>query len=61
MVAFGLTLQSSWEAIAISFQSSLLNGGSISLVWGMLIVGLGSTALATSLGEMASMYVASQR
>ncbi|KAF2092459.1 amino acid transporter [Rhizodiscina lignyota] len=54
IVAFGLTLQSSWEAIAISFQSSLLNGGPISLVYGMLIVTLGSTALAASLGEMAS-------
>jgi choline transport protein len=57
MVAFGLTLQSSWEAIAISFQASLFNGGPISLVWGMLIVGLGSSALAASLGEMASMFV----
>jgi choline transport protein len=54
MVAFGLTLQASWEAIAVSFQASLLNGGPISLVWGMLIVGIGSTALAASLGEMAS-------
>jgi choline transport protein len=57
MVAFGLTLQSSWEAIAISFQASLLNGGPISLVYGMLLVGAGSLALAASLGEMASVYV----
>jgi hypothetical protein len=46
MVAFVLTLQS-WEAIAVSFQSSLLNGGPVS----MLIVGLGSTALAVSAGR----------
>jgi choline transport protein len=57
MVAFGLTLQSSWEAIAVSFQASLFNGGPSSLLYGMLLVGVGSLALAASLGEMASVYV----
>ncbi|KAF2179045.1 amino acid transporter [Zopfia rhizophila CBS 207.26] len=54
MVSFGLTLQASWEAIAISFQSSFLNGGPVSLVYGILIAGLGSLSLAASLGEMAA-------
>ncbi|OCL10710.1 amino acid transporter [Glonium stellatum] len=54
MVSFGLTLQASWEAVAVSFQAALLNGGSTSLVYGMLLVWLGCSALAASLGEMAS-------
>jgi amino acid permease len=39
----------------VSFQFSLLNGGPASLVYGSLVAGLGSTAIATSLAEMASM------
>lgn len=54
VLALGLTLQASWEAIAISFQASLLNGGPISLVYGMIVVTIGSAALAASLAEMAS-------
>lgn len=53
-VSFGLTLQASWEAVAISFQSSLLNGGPTAMVYGIILAGFGSTALAASLGEMAS-------
>lgn len=55
MVSFGLTLQASWEAIAITFQAALLNGGPVSLVYGMILSAVGSAALAASLGEMASM------
>jgi amino acid transporter len=54
MVAFGLTMQASWESMAISFQSGLLNGGPVSLVYGIILAGLGSSALALSLSEMAS-------
>jgi amino acid permease len=56
MVAFGLTLQASWEGVAVTFQASLLNGGPVSMVYGMILSGLGSSAMALSLGEMASMY-----
>jgi hypothetical protein len=56
MVAFGLTLEASWEIVAVTFQTALLNGGSVSLVYGMILVSIGSLALALSLGEMASMY-----
>ena len=58
MVNFGFTLQASWEAIAISFQLSLPNGGPASLVYGSILTGIGASAIAISLAEMASMYVA---
>lgn len=34
---------------------AFLNGGPASLIWGTLLVAIGSAAIATSLGEMASM------
>lgn len=49
-----LTLLSSWEAVATSFQLGLQNGGPTSLVWGMLFSASGSFCLALSLAEMAS-------
>jgi choline transport protein len=54
IISFGLTLQASWEAVAISFQSALLNGGPSTLVYGMLLSTFGSSAMAATLGEMAS-------
>jgi choline transport protein len=54
MVAFGLTLQSSWESIAISLGPSLINGGPVTLTYGIIIAAIGSSAIALSLGEMAS-------
>jgi len=53
-IAFDATLQSSWEALSVSFQAGLLNGGPTALVWGTLLCIFGTTALAASLGEMAS-------
>ncbi|KAK6369786.1 hypothetical protein LTS17_009236 [Exophiala oligosperma] len=53
-VAFPATLQSSWEALAASFQAGLLNGGPTALVWGLLLCLVGSLSLALSLAEMAS-------
>lgn len=55
IVNFGFTLQAAWEAAGSSFQFSLLNGGPASLVYGSIVAGLGSTAIATSLAEMASL------
>jgi hypothetical protein len=55
MIAFGLTMQASWESMAISFQAALLNGGPVVLTYGTIMSGLGSSAMALSLGEMASM------
>jgi choline transport protein len=55
IVNFGFTLQASWEASGASFQFSLLNGGPASLVYGSLFAGIGSTLIALSLAEMASM------
>lgn len=54
IISFGLTLQASWEAVAISFQSALFNGGPSTLVYGMLLSSFGSSAMAATLGEMAS-------
>ncbi|KIW99848.1 uncharacterized protein Z518_10776 [Rhinocladiella mackenziei CBS 650.93] len=53
-IAFPATLQSSWEAVSVSFQAGLLNGGPTALVWGMLLCLIGSTSIALSLAEMAS-------
>lgn len=53
-VAFNAVLQTSWASVAVSFQAGLLNGGPTSLVWGMLLSWIGTTAVAASLGEMAS-------
>ncbi|KAK4553243.1 hypothetical protein LTR86_009773 [Recurvomyces mirabilis] len=55
IISFGLTLQASWEALAISFQSALLNGGPSTLVYGSILSAFGSTAMAATLGELASM------
>ncbi|KAG4432887.1 hypothetical protein IFR05_011633 [Cadophora sp. M221] len=55
IVNFGFTLQAAWEASAASFQFSLLNGGPASLVYGSIVAGIGSTAIAFSLAEMASL------
>ncbi|KAK5127957.1 hypothetical protein LTR85_005074 [Meristemomyces frigidus] len=55
IISFGLTLQASWEAVAISFQSTLLNGGPSTLVYGCILSTFGSAAMAATLGEMASM------
>ncbi|OCK80086.1 amino acid transporter [Lepidopterella palustris CBS 459.81] len=53
-VAFGLTVLSTWEGIAITLGAGLLNGGPTSLVWGLVLAAIGSTSIALSLGEMAS-------
>lgn len=55
IVNFGFTLQAAWEASAASFQFSLLNGDPASLVYGSIVAGIGSTAIALSLAEMASL------
>lgn len=42
--------------MALTFQFAWLNGGPAALVYGSIVAGIGSTAVAASLGEMASMY-----
>ncbi|SRR6266498_2301065 len=54
--AFSSTLQASWESIAGGLLAGLLNGGPVSLVYGLILSIAGSTAIAASFGEMASMY-----
>lgn len=55
IVNFGFTLQCGWESVALMLQLVFLNGGPASLVYGTILSGIGSTAIALSLGEMASM------
>ncbi|KAH8700110.1 putative amino acid permease [Talaromyces proteolyticus] len=54
ILALSVTLLASWEGVASSFSTSLVNGGPSSLVWGMLLSLTGTMALALSLAEMAS-------
>lgn len=49
-----ITLLSSWEGVATSFQLGLQNGGPVALVWGMIFSASGTLCLALSLAEMAS-------
>jgi amino acid transporter len=55
IVNFGFTLQAGWETVGLTFQFALFNGGPASLVYGCILAGIGSTLIATCLGEMASM------
>jgi amino acid permease len=55
IINFGFCLQAAWEGMALTFSFALSNGGPAALVYGCIVSGIGSTAVATSLGEMASM------
>ncbi|KAF2997018.1 hypothetical protein E8E14_004973 [Neopestalotiopsis sp. 37M] len=53
-VYFGWTLQACWEAVGLSLQLNLLNGGPATLVYGGLLTSAGCIFIALSLAEMAS-------
>ncbi|KAF2461493.1 amino acid/polyamine transporter I [Lineolata rhizophorae] len=53
-VAFGLTVLSSWEGLALTFGAALLNGGPSTMVYGTIVATIGSLSLSCSLAEMAS-------
>ncbi|KAK3683235.1 hypothetical protein LTR37_020429 [Vermiconidia calcicola] len=53
-VAFGFTLQATWEGVALTMQFSILNGGPASLVYGGMLTACGAILIALSLAEMAS-------
>ncbi|KAK5730374.1 hypothetical protein LTR15_000311 [Elasticomyces elasticus] len=53
-VAFAMTVLSSWTGISLTMSAAFLNGGPTTLVWGTLLAGAGSLAIAASLGELAS-------
>ncbi|KAH7384613.1 amino acid/polyamine transporter I [Pyrenochaeta sp. MPI-SDFR-AT-0127] len=55
IINFSFCLQAAWEGMALTFQFAWLNGGPAALVYGCIVSGIGSTAVAASLGEMASM------
>ncbi|KAF2007374.1 amino acid transporter [Amniculicola lignicola CBS 123094] len=54
-INFSFVLQCSWEAAAATFQFALSNGGPASVAYGSIFAGIGTTLIATSLAEMASM------
>lgn len=56
LVAFSTTLIASWESLAATYQSGLINGGPASLIYGLLFSFLGSLATCASLAELSSMY-----
>ncbi|KAJ5805360.1 hypothetical protein N7474_011247 [Penicillium riverlandense] len=55
ILSLSVTLLSSWESIANSFEEGLVNGGPAGLVWGMVLSITGTMAMALSLAELASM------
>lgn len=55
IINFGFTLQAGWESVGLLLSMALLNGGPVSLVYGAVLSGVGSSCVALSLGEMASM------
>lgn len=60
-INFSFVLQISCEAAAVTFQFALSNGGPASIVYGSIFSGIGTTLVALSLAEMASMCVPSVR
>lgn len=54
-VNFSFVLQISFEAAAATFQFSLSNGGPASIVYGSIFSGIGTSLVALSLAQMASM------
>ncbi len=54
-VGLMLTMQSTSESTIGDFESGLLNGGAVALVYEMIVAVFRPVALAASLGEMASM------
>ena len=53
-VAFGFTLQATWEGVALTMQFSILNGRPASLVYGGILTAFGAIFITLSLAEMSS-------
>jgi choline transport protein len=56
MVGFTTTMIATWEAVAFSLYSGLVNGGPVTLMYGYILCFFGTLATACSLSELASMY-----
>ncbi|KAK5102702.1 hypothetical protein LTS08_003502 [Lithohypha guttulata] len=54
LLAFALTFMSSWEVVAMNMGATFYNGGPRALVWGCLLVVIGSLAQALSMAELGS-------
>jgi amino acid permease len=47
-----LTVLSSWTGISLTIGYALLNGGPTTIIYGTVLSGLGTFAIAASLGEL---------
>lgn len=56
MVGFTSTMMGTWEALGLSLQGGLMNGGPVALVYGFILVFFGTLATCASIAELASMF-----
>jgi amino acid permease len=56
MVGFTSTMMGTWEALGLSIQGGLINGGPVALIYGFILVFFGTLATCASIAELASMF-----
>ncbi|KAK4902680.1 hypothetical protein LTR27_000619 [Elasticomyces elasticus] len=54
LLAFAMTFMSSWEVVAMNMGATFYNGGPRALVWGSVLVVIGSLTQALSMAELGS-------
>jgi choline transport protein len=57
VLAFSAVTLATWEATSALFASAYFNGGPASVVYGFIVSVAGTACIATSMAEMASMFV----
>lgn len=56
IIALGFNICNSWVAIATSLAFAISSGGSVTLIYGVIVVSVVYLAVAASLAELASVY-----
>lgn len=56
LVGLAFAILNSWVAMSASLSVALPSGGPTAVIWGVLVSGVGSLALAASLAEICSAY-----
>ena len=56
MLGLSFAILNSWVAMATSLSIALPSGGPTAIIWGDIIAGLGTLALAASLAEICAVY-----
>lgn len=54
MFALAFTVLGTWSTFAQGLSSGLTNGGPISILWGLMLVGVCNICVALSMGELVS-------